>query len=266
MFLKGDDEVTEQEKLLEQQEQTLKRMQKFSVRTTAKKVRTTNTVLRLLIIILVLIILLMSISWACARFVNSTGFTVSLNRDSKGLSLYDNGNGDNPTIRLNAEPVENFWNISVRDLPANLGSVYGSQNGYDEMGKSLYICYTFALGNDTKEDICYDSSVTLDDQNKDADNAIRVRVIRNDQKKDYAKAAVKGGTEKVAVDATWIDPKTVMKEESSIIKSGEKVKYTVVIWLEGDDPECVDDILGGEVKLSMHFNVIDDKAGNGELV
>ena len=93
-----------------------------------------------------------------------------------------------------------------------------------------------------------------------------MRVIRNDQKKDYAKAAVKGGEEKVAADATWIDPKTVMKEESAILKSGEKVKYTVVIWLEGDDPECVDDILGGEVKLSMKFNVIDNKAGNGELV
>ena len=258
--------MTEQEKLLEKQEQTLKRMQKFSVRTTAKKVRTTNTVLRLLIIILVLLILLMSISWACARFVNSTGFTVLLDRDAKGLSLFDNGDGGNPTTRLTAEPVENFWNISHKDLPDDLGSKYGSQNGYDGNGKSLYIAYTFALGNTTDEDIYYRSVITLDDQTKDTDEAIRVRVIKNDQKKDYAKAALKGGEEKVAADATWIDPVTVMKEDSAMIKSGEIVKYTVVIWLEGDDPECVDDILGGEVKLSMNFEVIDNEAGNGELV
>lgn len=259
--------MTEQEKLLEKQEQTLKRMQKFSVRTTAKKVRTTNTVLRLLIIILVLLILLMSISWACARFVNSTGFTVMLDRDTKGLSLFDNGDGDNPTTRLTAEPVEDFWNISVKDIPDDIGkNVFGSQNAYNEKGQSIYLAYTFALGNDTDEDIYYNSAITLDDQSKDTDNAIRVRVIRNDQKKDYAKAALKGGTEKVAADATWIDPVTVMKEESALIKSGEKVKYTVIIWLEGDDPECVDDILGGEVKLSMNFKVIDDEAGNGELV
>ena len=243
--------MTEQEKLLERQEQALKRMERFSVRTTAKKVRTTNTVLRLLLIILALLILLMSISWACARFVNSTGFTVLLNRDSKGLSLYNNDKGENPTTRLTAEPVEYFWNISYRDLPDNLGDKFGSQNGYDGNGRSLYISYTFALGNDTDEDIAYNSALTLDDQNKGADNAIRVRIIRNGEKKDYAKSAVKGGVEKVATDATWIDPKTVMKEESAIIKSGEKVKYTVVIWLEGDDPECVDDILGGGGKLSM---------------
>lgn len=30
-------------------------------------------------------------------------------------------------------------------------------------------------------------------------------------------------------------------------------KYTVVIWLEGEDPECVNDILGGYVELNMKF-------------
>ncbi len=30
-------------------------------------------------------------------------------------------------------------------------------------------------------------------------------------------------------------------------------KYTVVIWLEGDDPDCKDDILGGHVEMSMKF-------------
>lgn len=262
--------MTEQEKLLEKQEQTLKRMQKFSVRTTAKKVRTSNTVLRLLLIILILLLLLMSISWACARFVNSSGFTVSLDRDSQGLSLYNNGDGIDPTTRLSAEPFSDMWNISVDWLPKNLANEsYGSHNGNytDSSGRKInYIAYTFALGNDTKDDIKYNSIIKVDDQEKDADNAIRVRVIRNDKQKDYAKAAARGGMEKVAADATWIDPVTVMKEESAQVKAGEKIKYTVVIWLEGDDPECVDEILGGEVKLSMTFSVVDDEAGNGELV
>lgn len=30
-------------------------------------------------------------------------------------------------------------------------------------------------------------------------------------------------------------------------------KFTVVIWLEGEDPECVDDIIGGEIELAMSF-------------
>lgn len=30
-------------------------------------------------------------------------------------------------------------------------------------------------------------------------------------------------------------------------------KFTVVIWLEGEDPECVDRIIGGEIELAMNF-------------
>lgn len=30
-------------------------------------------------------------------------------------------------------------------------------------------------------------------------------------------------------------------------------KFTVVIWLEGEDPECVDRIIGGELELAMSF-------------
>ena len=32
---------------------------------------------------------------------------------------------------------------------------------------------------------------------------------------------------------------------------GNVDKYTVVIWMEGDDPECVDKIIGGSVQFSM---------------
>ena len=31
-------------------------------------------------------------------------------------------------------------------------------------------------------------------------------------------------------------------------------KYTVVIWLEGDDPECVDRIVGGSMKFDMSID------------
>ena len=33
-------------------------------------------------------------------------------------------------------------------------------------------------------------------------------------------------------------------------------KYTVVIWLEGNDPECLDNILGGEFKIDMSMSII----------
>ena len=38
------------------------------------------------------------------------------------------------------------------------------------------------------------------------------------------------------------------------IEHEEIDKYTVVIWYEGEDPDCTDDILGGYVELYMKFN------------
>ena len=37
------------------------------------------------------------------------------------------------------------------------------------------------------------------------------------------------------------------------IEPGEIDKYTAVIWMEGEDPECVNDIIGGYVELAMKF-------------
>lgn len=34
-------------------------------------------------------------------------------------------------------------------------------------------------------------------------------------------------------------------------------RYTVVIWLEGEDPDCVDAIKGGFIELKMKFDIID---------
>lgn len=41
--------------------------------------------------------------------------------------------------------------------------------------------------------------------------------------------------------------------ESFNIPGGGKVKYTLLIWLEGNDKDCVDDKLGGRMKLSLTF-------------
>lgn len=65
----------------------------------------------------------------------------------------------------------------------------------------------------------------------------------------YAKAARDGNRE----------PGTTAFESDRVVCSyheenflvGNVDKYTVVIWMEGDDPECVDKIIGGSVQFSM---------------
>lgn len=51
----------------------------------------------------------------------------------------------------------------------------------------------------------------------------------------------------------WEEDRKICSGSRKDIKDNEVDKYTVVIWLEGDDPDCTDDILGGHVELNMKF-------------
>lgn len=51
---------------------------------------------------------------------------------------------------------------------------------------------------------------------------------------------------------------TVVTEQRNELEPGEIDKFTVVLWLEGNDPECLDDIKGGVLGLGMKFTKTDD--------
>ena len=44
-----------------------------------------------------------------------------------------------------------------------------------------------------------------------------------------------------------------MLECNENFKPHDVDKYTVVIWVEGDDPECLDNLIGAEIKMYMRL-------------
>ncbi|MGN1043069.1 MAG: hypothetical protein ACI4SK_06265 [Christensenellales bacterium] len=51
----------------------------------------------------------------------------------------------------------------------------------------------------------------------------------------------------------FYDDEYILFTDGLKIEPNEQVKYTIVIWFEGYDDQCVDAILKGEVKISMSF-------------
>ena len=47
--------------------------------------------------------------------------------------------------------------------------------------------------------------------------------------------------------------RVVATADREAIEPQEIDKFTVVIWLEGEDPECINDILGGSLEMAMKF-------------
>ena len=58
------------------------------------------------------------------------------------------------------------------------------------------------------------------------------------------------------VMTNFVSANTVMIGEVSTFLPRDITKITVVIWLEGNDPDCTDDIMGGEFKLDMTFEIL----------
>lgn len=56
------------------------------------------------------------------------------------------------------------------------------------------------------------------------------------------------------VATPFVSERVVCQDVRPGIEDQEIDKFTVVIWYEGEDPECTDDILGGEVELYMQFH------------
>jgi sulfatase maturation enzyme AslB (radical SAM superfamily) len=57
----------------------------------------------------------------------------------------------------------------------------------------------------------------------------------------------------------WDDKETVFNDTREGLEPGDTDKYTIVMWIEGEDPECIDDIRSGYVKLEWFFGVVDEE-------
>lgn len=242
------------------------------VRTEARKIRRRNRIIRILLVILFLLIILMLITYACVSFANKAGrFTINVDEDSfnnYGISIADNRDCKDSTVMLTGDAVEmvdnitkewllnpkgeQFYNKNSRSYKtyADIDKVDGSHNGEN------YVAYTFYLKNGGKETCGYDVSLDIKSVTRGVDEAMRVLVFHNGKPTEYGKVPRKDNKDdKYAmfdIDQTF-NGKTVMKERNNNFAVGAVDRFTVVIWLEGWDPECVNDIMGGEVKLEMNF-------------
>lgn len=176
-------------------------------------------------------------------------FTINLNRLElyrKGISIADTGTFDDATARLTADAVVDATNISIDDIPDDVDELEGSHNGKN------YMAYTYYIRNAGKEDLGYVAKVNIDSCAKGAEKAVRVAVWRNGKRVVYAAPATDGmpedGCENFESDETVCS----YSEDNFLV--GNVDKYTIVIWMEGDDPECVDSIIGGSVQFSMRID------------
>ncbi|MDD7515782.1 hypothetical protein [Ruminococcus flavefaciens] len=225
----------------------------LELRRTAKEVKRHVIVMRVLALLAIILILIIAVAYAISYFYDKLGsFTVKVNKYDmvhQGLTLSETPDYEKTIAVLNADIVYDMTNISGEDLPPNIDKINGSHNGPN------YIAYTFYLINAGDDTITYTGEMSIENVTKNVDEAIRVAVYKNGEKTVYGKTKSNGGGKESDCDSEFLSSSIVMHTSTEGFKSNSKDKYTVVIWLEGNDPDCLDNIIGGTLKLGMNFKI-----------
>lgn len=225
--------------------------------------------------VVVLLIIVYIISLLFSRYGSFTVKVDDLRNRDYSLSLCENARFLNPVSRLNSKAVKNVTNIDGNSLPGDLNDVDGEHNGEN------YVAYTFYCKNTGIKEVKYNYQLVISRKTAGIDAAVRVRVYYNpfyyraedgqttllSDYTDYAKPR-NGGNGEPEIDpegrvmTNFAAGDTIMEGITEGFRPGDISKVTVVIWLEGNDPECVDDILGGEFKVDMIMSIVGETGEN----
>ena len=219
------------------------------VKVTAKQLKNRKKRAKIAKIVLIILIVLFTSAYFILGIIYNGGrFTVTLDPNfsiESGIILYDNLQEKNKVKRLYADNIDFMDNISINWLPENINDESdGAHNGDN------YIAYTFYLENDGPEIIHYWVECYIDDVIKNVDEAVRIMVILNGEKTVYAKKNLLTGEAEEGTEMFYSETLPILRQRTNF-KPGDIDKYTIVIWLEGDDPDCLNALIGGEIKMHM---------------
>ena len=240
------------------------------LRKNARKVnreyRRKNLMIRLTVVISVFFIICWFALQVSQKYAGS--FEINLDNGRRTLSLSENPEFSNPSDVLYADIPQEMNNISYTYLPLDeIGTVNGSANGRN------YLCYTFYVKNSGNKKLDYICAMKILNYEKGLDESIRIMMIRNGERSFYAKC--KNGTDgepelvyyydaharfdEVITTEAFASEDEVFSKEYVDLAPGSFDKYTVVIWIEGSDPETNNEKMSGVVRMRIDFNVIENE-------
>ena len=224
-----------------------------SIRRTAGEVKRYRLWTKFLPIVILIAALILIVGYvASVLYMKFGAFTVSVNKFDNhdyALSLSESPGFDVYTSRLNAEIAEEITNIDGATLPDWLDNVDGEHNGDN------YVAYTYYCKNMGTKTLTYSYEMYIANMTFEVEKAVRVRLYVDGVPTDYAYARTDGIEGPEPGTTAFQTGNTIVKKFIENFKPGDITKYTVVIWLEGPDPDCVDKIIGGEFKIDMRMEV-----------
>lgn len=222
-----------------------------TVKVTAKNIKKREKIIKRVSIFIIVLVMFLLILFSILSLIYRGGdFIITLDPNfslKSGLKMYDDPELKHNKIKMYAKGIDFMDNISINWLPNDLDKHRGgSHNGEN------YIAYTFYIENTGDKEVDYWYELSIIDVIRNVDDAVRIMIIRNEEKTIYAKKNELTNKEEEGTTMFYSNKIPVLEQRKDI-KKDETDKITIVIWIEGSDPDCLDNLIGGELKISMRI-------------
>jgi len=210
----------------------------------------------------------------------------------EGFVLSETADFANPTTHLFAERAIDVPCVSISHIPADIDEFEGQHN-------AEYFAYTFFLRNEGQSSVGYDWTMMLNSESLNVSDAAWVMIFEDGKMTFYAKPTESGDPQALpafddnsrgyvslplmkysadpesqyqviaqrnnltyyrAVPKNFLSDVRIATGAQQNVEPMEVHKYTVVIWLEGDDPECTDELIGGHVGMEISMKLVSEES------
>ena len=234
--------------------------------------------------------LLLLLLYGMSVITNLRGhFTISMSNElfREGFSISETKGFENPTSHLFATPAEDVPCISIVNIPDNINEIDGAHH-------DKYFAYTFYVKNEGESVQDLSWQLRLNSESQNLSQSVWVMLFIDGKMTIYAKADDDGNLEMLPAcdDNTrgYLEPplyqysadpdgqfEVIKKSGSltywrvkakpflsnSLVQEGlieqfqpqDAHKITVVIWLEGDDPQCTNELIGGHLGMDFYMQI-----------
>lgn len=214
---------------------------------------------------------------------NDVKLSLSFDKVNKSSMLYAPASGDYtnisfiPDSELLYDPTPGAPHFNI---PNDIARYDGMHSCYNYLDQILFYSFSFYLHNDSDRAVDVDMIMHNDgvvanpdnDSGYHVDDAIKIMLIEGEPLLSEGTYVVYSKPESSEAKRDWLydhieyedklvpfdSDKTIINRSGEngfkAMKSGEIKKFTLVLWLEGNDEDCKDPILGEKMKMSIDFN------------
>lgn len=216
-------------------------------------------------------------------------YTINMSDEmfKEGFTLSDNVEFINPTTQLFATPAEEVPCVSITQIPLDVDEIDGEHN-------DVYFAYTYYIRNEGESTVNYNWTLDINTETQELGDAVWVILFEDGDMRIYAKENLTTGREEAlpafgdntrgysnlklvelapdsdqfevittqgrrtywrVIPDKFISDTEITQGKQENVEPMEVHKYTVVMYLEGDDEQATDELIGGHMGVEMNFRL-----------